>query len=560
MNRILSSIVVRSLALLFAASVSFGQASAQDRVAFRQAELDQMLAPVALYPDSLLSQVLMASTYPLEVVQAARWSRANPGVKGQDAVRAVEDREWDPSVKSLTAFPQILAMMDEKLDWTERLGEAFLAQQADVMDSVQALRRRAEAAGNLRSSEQMRVARQGEAIVIEPPTPEVVYVPYYNPVVVYGPWWWPAYPPVYWAPPAYYVVPAHRPVFLWGPGIVISVNFFFSQPDWHRRHVTVVHHTTIVNRSVAAAHVRPAVWQHNPDHRRGVPFRSEAARERFEQIRTDTRRDAVRNDARAVRRLEDTRTADIRQSRLDERRNAVQDRREDRRDSVPVRRDERRDAVQERREDRREATVNRITPGDAHRPDRAVSRNDERVRPAAQPETRDVQPKVVTPVIRTDPRPVVAPVIRTEARPDPRPAVIRSEPRPDPRPAAVPVIRSEPRPDPRPAAVPVIRSEPRPAPAAPVIRSEPRPAPAAPVARSEPRPDPRPAARAETRPEPRRNPVREAAPAPRPQASAPKLAPRAENNHPRNDGASRSNGGGNPQRQQSSGRDNIRKS
>ncbi len=495
MNRILNSIAVRSLALLLAASVSFGQTSAQDRVAFRQAELDQMLAPVALYPDSLLSQVLMASTYPLEVVQAARWSRAYPGLKGQDAVRAVEYQEWDPSVKSLTAFPQLLAMMDEKLDWTERLGEAFLAQQADVMDSVQALRRRAEAAGNLRSSEQMRVARQGEVITIHQPAPEVVYVPYYNPVVVYGPWWWPAYPPVYWAPPAYYVVQAHRPVFLWGPGIVISVNFFFGQTDWHRRHVTVVHyhHATIVNRSVAEVNLRPAVWQHNPVHRRGVPFRSEVARERFERIRTDNRRDAVRNDAPVVRRLEDTRTADIRQSRPDERRNAIQ-----------VRRDERRDAVQERREDRREATVNRIAPRDAHRPDRAVSRNDERVPPAAQPETRAVQPKAVTPVIRPDPRPAPAPVIRTEASPDPRPAVIRSEPRPDPKPAAV---------------VPVIRSEPRPAPAAPVIRSEPRH-------------DPRPAIRAEHRPEPR------------PAANAERPVPRADNNHPRDRSPVRDNGKG----------------
>ena len=199
------------LALLLAASAAF----AQDRVPFRQAELDQMLAPVALYPDSLLSQVLMASTYPLEVVQAARWSRANPGLKGQDAVRAVEHMDWDPSVKSLTAFPQILTMMDEKLEWTRRLGEAFLAQQADVMDTVQGLRRRAEAAGNLRSSEQMRVAREGEVITIHQPAPEVVYVPYYNPAVVYGPWWWPAYPPVYWGA-------ARR--LLRGPGVLAGLS------------------------------------------------------------------------------------------------------------------------------------------------------------------------------------------------------------------------------------------------------------------------------------------------------------------------------------------------
>jgi hypothetical protein len=137
MRTLLNSWVVRAVTLLFVASAAF----AQDRVPFRQAELDQMLAPVALYPDALLSQMLMASTYPLEVVQAARWSRANPGLKGQSAVDAVERMDWDPSVKSLTAFPQVLSMMDEKLEWTERLGEAFLAQQADVMAAVQELRR-----------------------------------------------------------------------------------------------------------------------------------------------------------------------------------------------------------------------------------------------------------------------------------------------------------------------------------------------------------------------------------------------------------------------------------
>lgn len=309
--------IVRVLALLLAASV----ACAQDRVPFRQEELDQMLAPVALYPDSLLSQVLMAATYPLEVVQAARWSRANPGLKGQDAVRAVERMGWDPSVKSLTAFPQVLIMMDEKLEWTERLGAAFLAQQADVMDTVQGLRRRAEAAGNLRSSERMRVSRQGEVIYIQQPAPEIVYVPYYNPVVAYGPWWWPAYPPVYWAPPVgYYVVPAHRPVFLWGPGIVISANLFFGHPDWHRRHVTVVRNTvanvtvnrtTVINQNAPtisiASSSRATVWRHDPAHRRGAFFRNPEARQRFEQSRaaaTTTRVDAAPAVAAPVARTE----------------------------------------------------------------------------------------------------------------------------------------------------------------------------------------------------------------------------------------------------------------
>src|SRR5688572_21145116 len=158
MKSLCRSWILGALALLLAAPAAL----AEDRAPFRQEELDQMLAPVALYPDPLLSQVLMASTYPLEIVQAARWSRANPGLKGQAAVNAVEPMDWEASVKSLTAFPQVLAMMSEKLEWTERLGEAFLAQQADVMNTVQELRQRAEAAGHLRPSEQMRVERQGD--------------------------------------------------------------------------------------------------------------------------------------------------------------------------------------------------------------------------------------------------------------------------------------------------------------------------------------------------------------------------------------------------------------
>ena len=195
-------VLLLSVSLVFAQeTVSMPQQDAptQSRT-FTQQELDQMLAPIALYPDSLLSQILMASTYPLEVVEAARWSRANPNLKGDEAVRAVEQNTWDPSVKSLVAFPQILQMMDEKLGWTERLGDAFLSQQALVMDTVQNLRQKAYAAGNLKSTDQVRVEQQGQTIVIEPTRPEVIYVPYYDPLVVYGPWWWPAYPPVYWAP------------------------------------------------------------------------------------------------------------------------------------------------------------------------------------------------------------------------------------------------------------------------------------------------------------------------------------------------------------------------
>src|SRR3989304_891274 len=131
MKAFLKSVVAGLLAVL----LTLPAAVAQNRPAFSPQELDQMLAPVALYPDPLLSQILMAATYPLEVVQAARWSRANPHLKGQDAVRAVEPMDWDPSVKSLVAFPQILHRMDEQLEWTRRLGEAFLDQEPPGMDA-----------------------------------------------------------------------------------------------------------------------------------------------------------------------------------------------------------------------------------------------------------------------------------------------------------------------------------------------------------------------------------------------------------------------------------------
>lgn len=318
----LKSWIVRMLILMMAAPA----AVAQERVPFRQEELDQMLAPIALYPDPLLSQVLMASTYPLEVVQASRWSRANPNLKGQEAVRASEQMDWDPSVKSLTAFPQVLVMMDDKIEWTEKLGEAFLAQPGDVMDSVQALRRKADAAGNLLSSEQMRVSRQGQVIAIEPPGPEVVYVPYYNPTVVYGPWWYPAYPPVFWAAPSsYYVVPAHRPGFYWSSGIVISAGFFFGHTDWQRRRVTVVRNqvtnvtvnrTTVINNPPAATGAR-TTWQHDPAHRRGAPFRNAEARQRYEQSRAAT--------STTTRSATPSATADVRQRRVEERKNRAQD-------------------------------------------------------------------------------------------------------------------------------------------------------------------------------------------------------------------------------------------
>lgn len=239
-------LVLAVLAAFVGAVVLINTAQAQPRL-YHQGELDAMLAPIALQPDGVVSQVLIASTYPEDVADAARWSRANPHMRGEDAVRAVYYEPWDPAVKALVAFPELLLRMDESPQWMHDLGQAFLHQQAHVMDTVQQLRRRAQAAGYLSSSEQQTVYAQGETIVVQPP-PHVVYVRYYDPYVVYGPWWWPHYRPVFWRPWA------PRPVF-------VAHTFFYARPDWHRRHVHVVHRPVHVPHH-HQRHVAPGKWQH----------------------------------------------------------------------------------------------------------------------------------------------------------------------------------------------------------------------------------------------------------------------------------------------------------
>ncbi|MEP7155428.1 MAG: DUF3300 domain-containing protein [Betaproteobacteria bacterium] len=282
---------------LLVANPAFAQATqfAQDQsgpVASQQ-ELDQMLAPIALYPDELLTQILMASTYPLEVVQAARWSRANPGLNGDQAVRAVDNQNWDPSVKSLVAFPQVLELMDSTLDWTERLGNAFLSQEGQVWDTVQGLRQRANAAGNLQTTEQVRVIQEGPTYVIEPARPDIIYVPYYDPLIVYGDWWWPGYAPMRWRPWAgYYSRPGYGRGYYWGSGINVGFGFFFGGIDWRLRHVNVVNHNSFYYRNVRNR-APDNRWQHDPDHRRGVPYRNPVLRQQFNRApgTPDARRD-----------------------------------------------------------------------------------------------------------------------------------------------------------------------------------------------------------------------------------------------------------------------------
>ncbi|WAW09656.1 DUF3300 domain-containing protein [Oxalobacter vibrioformis] len=227
---------------------------------YTTAELDQMLAPVALYPDGLLLQVLMASSHPAEVVEAGRWLDANPDLSGDTAVEAAESFGWHASVMALLAFPDVLFTMSSNMEWAVKLGNAFTAQREDMMERVQHLRRQARAAGNLKSDERMNVIRTSNNIAIEPVSREVIYVPYYNPAIVYGSWAWPGYAPYYWSPwrgyawyPGYY-----SSSFMWGSGIWFSYTRFHGRMDWRRRHV----HWNPPPKYTAPGHVRPGVKPH----------------------------------------------------------------------------------------------------------------------------------------------------------------------------------------------------------------------------------------------------------------------------------------------------------
>ena len=264
-----------------------------DASPYSQDELDQLLAPIALYPDDLLTQILVASTYPLEVIEAARFVQKNPRLEGAALDDAVAQKNWDASVQSLTAFPQVLAMMDDKLEWTERLGDAFLADEKRVMDTVQSLRRRAEAAGSLASTSQQRVVVENDVVVIEPVRPDIVYVPVYDPLVVYGPWWAPAYPPWYWYPPPVYGYPVFITGIVFGIGWPVwSDHWGWCRPDWHG-HRVLLHpgHNRFWNEP--RRHPPPSgdTWQHSPYHRRGVPYADASTRDRFQPVNPGAVRD-----------------------------------------------------------------------------------------------------------------------------------------------------------------------------------------------------------------------------------------------------------------------------
>jgi uncharacterized membrane protein YgcG len=218
-------------------------------------ELDQLVAPIALYPDALVAQILAAATYPAEVVEADRWVQENPDLKGDARAQAIDAQPWDPSVKALTQFPSVLAMLDKNLSWTSSLGDAYVNGQQNVLDAVQAMRQRAQRAGNLKSTPQEDVTTQGQTIVIEPADPEVVYVPEYDPWVVYG------------APLAFYPGWIEAPgVFIDGPGIAFGLGIGIGGfagfgwgwhhwgADWHHHDLIYDHHrydshsVTFINR------------------------------------------------------------------------------------------------------------------------------------------------------------------------------------------------------------------------------------------------------------------------------------------------------------------------
>jgi len=199
-NAFLTHVLIGFLVVIMVPFGALSQQAGTSGNGFSEAELDQMLAPIALYPDSLLAQVLIAATYPDDLQAADQWIKAHPDLKGDALNNAVAQEPWDPSVKALAPFPAVLDMMVKESAWTNKLGQAFMNQQADVTASVQRLRHKAYAAGNLKTNPQERVVVAGEYIDIEPANPQVVYVPTYDPTVVYGAWWWPAYPPYAYFP------------------------------------------------------------------------------------------------------------------------------------------------------------------------------------------------------------------------------------------------------------------------------------------------------------------------------------------------------------------------
>jgi hypothetical protein len=247
---------------------------------FQKEELVQMLAPIALYPDSLIAQILMASTYPLELGEAERWARQNKVLKDDALDAALQSKNWDSSVKSLCHFPDILFALSDKLDQTRKLGDAFLGQEDEVMATIQELRHKAQQQGNLKTTDKQEVIIEREVITIAPANPEVVYLPVYDPFYVYGPWWYPAYPPYYWYYPPGFVV--NTGYIGYASPVYFGFGFSWTWFDWHVRHVHVDYYKTKrFHRHYSYRDSGKDQWRHSPTHRRGVAYRDRGTSERY---------------------------------------------------------------------------------------------------------------------------------------------------------------------------------------------------------------------------------------------------------------------------------------
>jgi hypothetical protein len=265
-------------------------------------QLDSLVAPIALYPDPLLAQTLAASTYPLEIIQLQQWLEKNKDLKDKALADAVAKEKWDPSVQALAALPAVVKRLGDDIQWTTDLGNAFLAQQADVMDAVQRMRKKAYDKGTLKTTEQQKVETQvvesKQVIVVQQASPQVVYVPSYDPVVVYGPAYYP-YPPIYYPPWGYYAagmaisfgVGVMMGAFWsggWGWGCgwggnTININ---NNNNFNRNNISGGNRGGNLGGAGNRASTMPAnrgnnTWQHNPAHRGGAPYRDRATADRF---------------------------------------------------------------------------------------------------------------------------------------------------------------------------------------------------------------------------------------------------------------------------------------
>ena len=277
-------------ALLLIAIAVFGANHALAQTAtLKSEELEQLVAPIALYPDTLLSQVLIASTYPLEIVEAERWVTGNKNLKGEALKKAVDQKKWDDSVKALTATTDVLSMMSGKLEWTQKLGDAVLAQQPDVMDAIQRLRQKAQANDKLKTTKQQKVSTVQQSgrdyIVIEPAVPQTVYVPYYDPAVVYGAWPYPEYPPYYFPSPGYITGGMLATGIAFAAGAAVGAwatagNWWGGGFNWGNNNININNDIDINKRKN---------WVHNPDHRHGVRYNNDAIRQKFAKGDVGTR-------------------------------------------------------------------------------------------------------------------------------------------------------------------------------------------------------------------------------------------------------------------------------